>query len=120
SPFGGFPFSITLAPGETSFEKMLGETEYGLLIKRFWYIRVISWKEGILTGMTRDGTFLIENGRIGPAVKNLRFQIALPELLKKIVRVGDKLSLYEFGRFPHLLIDDFNITGMTGKKESGE
>lgn len=114
SPFGGFPFSINIVPGETDSAKMLREINKGLLIKRFWYTRPIDRKAGILTGMTRDGTFLVIDGEIDRPVKNLRFQISLPEILKKVKMVGNTLRLYEYGRFPHLLIDDFNITGMTG------
>jgi PmbA protein len=114
SPWGGLPFSITVAPGKTDYADMLRDINKGLLIKRFWYIRPIDRKSGILTGMTRDGTFLVINGEIDRPVKNLRFQISLPEILKKVRMVGNTLRLYEFGRFPHLLIDDFTITGMTG------
>jgi predicted Zn-dependent protease len=64
--------------------------------------------------MTRDGTFLVIDGKVDRPVKNLRFQISLPEILRKIKMVGNTLRLFEYGRFPHLLIDDFNITGMTG------
>jgi len=114
SPYGGFPFSMSIVPGKNSPEDMLKEIRKGLLIKRFWYTRVVSWKEGILTGMTRDGTFSVLNGKIDKPIKNLRFQISLPDLFKKVMMVGNILSLYEYGRYPHLLIDDFKITGLTG------
>ena len=114
SPWGGLPLSIKVAAGKTDIADMLHEIKKGLLIKRFWYTRPVDRKSGILTGMTRDGTFLVTNGEIGRPVKNLRFQISLPEILKKVRMVGNTLRLYESGQFPHLLIDDFTITGMTG------
>jgi predicted Zn-dependent protease len=114
SPFGGFPLSINIVPGDSNPENMLSEIKNGLLIKRFWYTRVVNRREGILTGMTRDGTFLVVDGQIERPVKNLRFQILLPEILKQVKMVGNSLRLYEYGRIPHLLIDDFNVTGMTG------
>lgn len=114
SPYGGFPFSISLTAGESNLDDMITSVEKGLLIKRFWYTRVVSPKEGILTGMTRDGTFLIDKGKVGRPVKNLRFQISLPEVLKNVKLVSNTTRLYDYGRFPHLVIDDFTITGMTG------
>ena len=114
SPYGGFPFSISINPGKDRLPDMLASINNGLLIKRFWYTRVVSPKEGILTGMTRDGTFTIRDGKIGRPLKNLRFQISLPEILKNVKMVGDSVRLYEYGRFPHLLVDNFAITGMTG------
>ncbi|UCC11896.1 MAG: TldD/PmbA family protein [candidate division WOR-3 bacterium] len=113
-PWGGLPLSINVAAGKTDIADMLHEIKKGLLIKRFWYTRPVDRKSGILTGMTRDGTFLVTDGKIDRPVKNLRFQISLPEILKKIRMVGNTLRLYESGRFPHLLVDDFAITGMTG------
>jgi PmbA protein len=114
SPWGGLPLSIAVAPGKTDPSDMLREIQKGLLIKRFWYTRPIDRKRGILTGMTRDGTFQVTDGKLGRPVKNLRFQISLPEILGKVKMVGNTLRLYESGRFPHLLIDDFTITGLTG------
>ncbi len=114
SPYGGFPFSISFLPGTTTPDAMIGSVEDGLLIKRFWYVRVISPKDGILTGMTRDGTFRIKEGRLTKPVKNLRFQISILDFLKSIGEIGNTLRLTGYGRYPHLLVDRFRITGMTG------
>lgn len=65
--------SLVVLPGTKSVESLIAETERGLLVTRFWYIRPVDYKKTIVTGMTRDGTFLIEHGRIVCGVRNLRF-----------------------------------------------
>jgi predicted Zn-dependent protease len=114
SPYGGFPFSISILPGTKDPDELTSAIKDGLLIKRFWYVRVVSPKEGIITGMTRDGTFIIKDGKVEKPAKNLRFQITLPDILRNITEIGKELRLYEYGRYPHLMVEKFRITGMTG------
>ena len=56
----------------------------------------------------------IENGVIGRAIKNLRFTVSLPDLLHNIHMIGDTCEIHAFGKFPHMIIKDFVITGSTG------
>ncbi|MFN2460214.1 MAG: TldD/PmbA family protein [Candidatus Velthaea sp.] len=69
-------------PGEKSVEELIAETPRGLLITRLWYVRVVDQRAAILTGMTRDGTFLIENGKVARGVRNMRFNESIVEALK--------------------------------------
>ncbi|HET7232639.1 MAG TPA: TldD/PmbA family protein [Longimicrobium sp.] len=69
----GFPDGFMMAGGNTSIEEMIRSTERGLLVTRLWYIRAVDPRTILFTGLTRDGTFLIENGQITSAVKNLRW-----------------------------------------------
>ena len=69
-------------------EEMIAATERGLLVTRLWYIREVDAYEKILTGMTRDGTFLVENGRIGKGIRNLRFNQSVLEMLRRVVDLG--------------------------------
>lgn len=69
----GFPGGFEMAGGSSSIEEMIRSTERGLLVTRFWYIRPVDPRTILYTGLTRDGTFLIENGKITSAVKNLRY-----------------------------------------------
>jgi predicted Zn-dependent protease len=62
-----------VAPGSKTKAQLIAETERGLLISRFWYIRPVDDRLTIVTGMTRDGTFLIEGGKITGGVRNMRF-----------------------------------------------
>ena len=69
----GFPDGFAMSGGNTSVEEMIRSTERGLLDTRLWYIRQVDPRTILFTGLTRDGTFLIENGQITTAVKNLRW-----------------------------------------------
>jgi predicted Zn-dependent protease len=69
----GFPGGFFMEGGNSTIEQMIASTERGLLVTRFWYIRPVDPRTILYTGLTRDGTFLIENGRITSAVKNLRW-----------------------------------------------
>lgn len=60
-------------PGTKSVETLIAETKRGLFITRFWYVRIVDQRTALLTGMTRDGTFLIENGALKGGVRNMRF-----------------------------------------------
>lgn len=73
---------IVVSPGGKPAAELISETKRGLLITRFWYIRTVDQKKAIVTGMTRDGTFLIENGEIVGGVRNMRFNQSIIEALR--------------------------------------
>ena len=73
---------LVVAPGTKGLNELIAETERGLLVTRFWYIRTVDQKQAIVTGMTRDGTFLVENGEIVGGVRNMRFNQSIIEALK--------------------------------------
>jgi predicted Zn-dependent protease len=79
-----FPGSWVMTGGNTSIEEMIRSTDRGLLVTRMWYIRPVDPRTILFTGLTRDGTFLIENGRITSAVKNLRWNESPIFLLNNI------------------------------------
>ena len=74
--------------GEQTVEQMIAGTERGILITRLWYIREVDPYEKILTGMTRDGTFLVENGKVKHGLLNFRFNQSLIELLNNVEAMG--------------------------------
>jgi len=80
----GFPAGYAMTGGNASMEEMIRSTERGLLVTRMWYIRPVDPRTILFTGLTRDGTFLIENGRITTAVKNLRWNESPIFLLNNI------------------------------------
>ncbi len=82
--FGEAPMNIAIAGGGTTVERMIATTERGILVTRLWYIREVDPYEKIMTGMTRDGTFLIEGGEIAGGVRNFRFNQGLPEMLSNV------------------------------------
>ena len=80
--------NFILSGGEASLDDLIASVKRGVLITRFWYIRSLNPRMLVQTGLTRDGTFLIENGRISRPVTNFRFNQSLAELLKNIEMMG--------------------------------
>jgi len=86
--YGEAPLNLVVSGGSTSIEKMIAATDRGLLVTRLWYIREVDPYEKIMTGMTRDGLFLIENGKIAHAVRNFRFNQSVLEMLRNVECLG--------------------------------
>ena len=82
--YGEAPTNIVMEGGDSSLEQMIASTERGILVTRLWYIREVDPYEKIFTGMTRDGTFLVESGRIAAGVRNFRFNQSLIEMLSNV------------------------------------
>jgi PmbA protein len=85
---GEAPFNLVFDGGKTSVEEMVASTDRGILLTRMWYIREVEPYEKVLTGMTRDGSFLIENGRIVAGIRNFRFNQGLLEMLSNVEQMG--------------------------------
>jgi predicted Zn-dependent protease len=76
-PGGPQSTHTVLEAGPKSLATLIAETKLGLFITRLWYVRIVDQRAALLTGMTRDGTFLIENGRLTGGVHNLRFNASI-------------------------------------------
>ena len=117
--FGPIATNLFMAPGTGSTEDMIKSTERGLYVNRFWYTRLVHPRDCVITGMTRDGVFLIENGELAYPVKDLRFTQSYVEALAKVEGVSNetRLLMSEFGgqatRVPGLKISAFTFTGLT-------
>jgi PmbA protein len=98
-------------------EKMISSTEDGVLVTRLWYIREVDPYEKILTGMTRDGTFLIENGKLAGGVRNFRFNESLIHMLSNVEAMGQIVRASGEESFdmvvPAMKVRDFNFTEVT-------
>ena len=116
---GPLPTNLFMAPGNVSLEEMIRSTEKGLYINRFWYTRLVHPSDCVITGMTRDGVFMIENGEITYPVKNLRFTQSYVHALADVESVGKETHLLADGigniasRVPAVKIRRFNFTGST-------
>ena len=116
---GPIATNLFMAPGSASIEEMIRSTQRGLYISRFWYTRLVHPRDCVITGMTRDGVFLIEGGELVYPVKNLRFTQSYVEALANVEAVGSetRLLMSEFGgqstRVPALKINSFRFTGST-------
>ena len=116
NPEGPFPLNLFMEPGGSSVEEMIAGTERGLLVTRFHYTNVVHPIESTITGMTRDGTFLIENGEIAHPVKNLRFTQSIVEALTGTEMIGRDTELaseffFSASRVPALKVASFNFSG---------
>ncbi|HEX6820859.1 MAG TPA: TldD/PmbA family protein [Candidatus Sulfotelmatobacter sp.] len=116
---GEAPMNVVFEPpGEPkTVEEMIASTERGILVTRFWYIREVDPYEKILTGMTRDGTFLIENGKVVCGLRNFRFNQSLIEMLSKVEQMSAPVRTSGEESFdmvvPAMKVRDFNFTEVT-------
>ena len=116
NPEGPFPLNLSMATGDATIEDMIASTERGLLVTRFHYANVVNPIESTLTGMTRDGTFLIEGGEIAGPVRNLRFTQSVIEALKGASMIGREAELcseffFSASLVPAVKIDEFHFSG---------
>jgi PmbA protein len=112
---GPYALNLFMAPGGVEKERLLDGIKRGIWVTRFWYVRVVHPKASIITGMTREGTFLIEDGQIVRPVKDLRFTQSILEALQGTVALGrsTKLQASEYfgaSRVPALRLRAFNFT----------
>lgn len=117
--YGPMPLNLNLAPGDMTEAAMIASVERGVYVTRFHYVNVEDPMKLVLTGMTRDGTFLIENGELGRPVKNLRFTQNVLHALSNVRGIGAEQVLIGPGEggatlVPALLLEGWNFTGQTG------
>jgi PmbA protein len=115
---GPMPMNLFLRRGRVSLEAMIRSTKLGLYITRFWYTRTVHPREAVITGMTRDGTFLVRDGEIAHAVKSLRFTQSYVEALKYTEAIGEaplvlRSSLFGATSVPPVKLGKFRFTSST-------
>ena len=116
-----FVFSLSMSGGTATIDELIASTQRGILVTRFWYIRPVDPRVLLVTGLTRDGTFLIENGKITKAVKNLRFNESPIFMLNNVEAMGRpvRVSASESGSpgvavvVPPLKVRDFTFTSLS-------
>ncbi len=116
-PNGGLN-SVKMVGGDATTEQMIASTARGILVTRLWYLRQVDPRTILYTGLTRDGTFLIENGKVTRSVKNLRFNESPLFMLNNLEMIGrsDRIAGTESGGnlvFPTLKVRDFNFTSLS-------
>ena len=116
---GEMPVNIVFAPAGNpqTVEQMIASTERGVLVTRLWYIREVEPFEKMLTGMTRDGTFLVENGRVQGGVRNFRFNESLIHMLSNVEAMSTPVRASGEESFdmvvPAMKVREFNFTEVT-------
>lgn len=121
NPYGPVPLNILLEPGGTTLQQMIESTEKGLLVTQFHYTNLIEPMRLTMTGITRNGTFWIEKGRISHPVKNLRFTESLVKAFSNVEMVGEDLRRcagFFFGGavVPAVKIRSFRFTSVSESK----
>ena len=116
---GEMPLNIVFAPvgNPQTLAQMIASTERGVLVTRLWYIREVEPFEKILTGMTRDSTFLVENGRVQGGVRNFRFNESLIHMLSNVEAMSVPVRSSGEESFdmvvPAMKVREFNFTEVT-------
>jgi len=114
---GEAPMNLVVGGGKTSIPEMIAGTDRGLLVTRLWYIREVDPYEKIMTGMTRDGLFLVENGKVTQPVRNFRFNQSILEMLRNVECLGPSHRATAEESFemvvPPMKIRDFHFSEVT-------
>jgi len=116
---GEAPMNVVFeSPAETkTVEQMIASSERAILVTRVWYIREVDPYEKILTGMTRDGTFLVENGKVVCGLRNFRFNQSLIDMLSQVEQMSVPVRTSGEESFdmvvPAMKVKDFNFTEVT-------
>ena len=114
---GEAPMNLVFGGGNSSVDEMVRSTERGILVTRVWYIRDVDPYEKVLTGMTRDGTFLVQDGKVAGGIRNFRFNQGMLEMLSNVEMLG--LSVRAAGEesfeivVPAMKVRDFNFSEVT-------
>jgi predicted Zn-dependent protease len=111
--FGGGGGGLKFVGGTKSTEELIAGTERGILVTHFFYIRFLDQRTVLLTGLTRDGTFLIEKGKITQALKNFRWNESPLFMLGKIDEIGRAERTAAGQVMPALKVKDFNFTSLS-------
>ncbi len=117
NPYGPVPTNTLMEAGDATVEDMIRSIDRGLYVTRFHYTNIVHPVKTLFTGMTRDGTFLIEHGELTRPVKNLRFTQSILDVLRDVRAIGrERIQYTEYVPVVAPAIDSarFNFTGMTG------
>ena len=117
--YGPMPLNVIMSPGDSSLEEMIASTDKGLLVTRLHYSNMLDPMKMTLTGMTRDGLFMIENGEVTKGVKNMRYTESVLHVLSNVAALSSQL--YKTETFwggggtvvPAIKVNDFHFTSRT-------
>jgi len=121
---GPIPINLFMKSGESSLDEMVRSVRKGIYVTRFHYINIVEPMKAVLTGMTRDGTFLIEEGEVKRPIKNLRFTESILKVLSRVSVISKDRRVCSEGtvysrRFvtgvvaPAIKVDGFNFSGVS-------
>ncbi len=107
-----YPSNFIMAGGDASLDELIKSTKKGILVTRLWYIRSVDPQTLLYTGLTRDGTFYIENGAIKHPVKNFRFNESPIIMLNNLETLGKQVRV-DGNLIPYMKVRDFTFTSLS-------
>jgi predicted Zn-dependent protease len=110
---GGFAGGLKLTGGTKTTEALIAGCQRGVLVTHFFYIRVLDARTALFTGLTRDGLFLIESGKITRALKNFRWNESPLLMLSRLEEIGRAERTTASRAMPALRIKEFNFTSLS-------
>lgn len=110
---GGLPLNLVMEGGNQTMEELIQSTQKGILVTRFHYMNVVDPRQALLTALTRDGLFMIEEGKIKSGVKNMRFTESMLMAFNKVVGITNERRKTAGYYVPAVKIEDFHFTGKT-------
>jgi PmbA protein len=114
---GEAPVNLAFSGGNSSLDEMVRSTENGILVTRVWYIRDVDPYEKVLTGMTRDGTFLVRDGKLAGGLRNFRFNQSVLEMLSNVEQMGPSVRAAGEENFdmvvPSMKVRNFHFSEVT-------
>ncbi len=112
-PARPIPTNLIVSPGDATDEELVEDTKHGIYVTRFHYTNPVDPTRAILTGLTRDGTFMIEKGELGKPVMNLRYTDSMLSALKNIEMMSKKLQRVDETTAPAMKLKKLRFTGVT-------
>ncbi|MBM3212435.1 TldD/PmbA family protein, partial [Candidatus Poribacteria bacterium] len=110
--YGAYPSDVVMEGGKATLEEMIASVDKGILVTRFWYTNYVDPMKVIVTGMTRDGTFWIENGKIAYGIKNFRINQNVLEMLCNVEMMSEPVSA-DGMVVPAIKAGEFNFSSET-------
>jgi predicted Zn-dependent protease len=107
------PFNIVVEAGDATLDEAISETKHGIFVTTFHYVNPVEPTKAILTGLTRDGTFLIEKGEITKPIVNMRFTDSMLSALKDIPMIGKELEMVEETTVPLMKLKKLRFVGIS-------
>lgn len=107
------PYNMVLKPGDASMEEAIADTKHGIFVTTFHYVNPVEPTKLILTGLTRDGTFLIEKGEITKPIVNMRFTDSMLSAFKDVPMIGKKLEIVETTTVPMVKLKKLRFVGVS-------
>jgi len=112
-PMRPVPINLIVRSGDASMDEMIEDTKHGIFVTRFHYTNPVDPTKAILTGLTRDGTFLIENGQLSKPIMNLRYTDSMLSALKDVPMMGKDLQRTSDSTTPSMKLRKLRFTGAT-------